>query len=204
MRRSARSMVRRSIRPAVVVSPSTALATKAFASQARSQGGRPMPRQADTANSSMRTHSPYPGEFADLDYALRKGGWLEEFLGRPQTWLYAAEQSGELVAFTILAATAAGEAEFRIALRPDKGGQGLGRIVAAHTLEKGFDEIGLRRIHLIVRNNNPRAIRLYQCLGFVHRGECCQVVNHRLTDFLLMDIFSPPGRQPGLPTAPDR
>ncbi len=57
MRRSARSMARRSIRPAVVVSPSTALATKAFASQARSQGGRPMPAQVDTVNSSMRTHS---------------------------------------------------------------------------------------------------------------------------------------------------
>lgn len=146
---------------------------------------RPL-RPADQA--AIENWPPYPGEFADLDYALRQGGWLEEFRDRPRTWLYAAEQSGALVAFTILAATEAGEAEFRIALHPDKGGQGLGRIVAAYTLNQAFAEIGIRRIHLVVRKNNPRAIRLYQRLGFVHRGECRQVVNHRPVDFFLMDM----------------
>jgi hypothetical protein len=57
MRRRARSILRRSISPAVVVSPSTALATKAFASQARSWGGRPTPHQVESVNSSIRTHS---------------------------------------------------------------------------------------------------------------------------------------------------
>lgn len=59
---------------------------------------------------------PYAAEFEDIDYALREGGWLAEFRDRPDTWRYAAEQSGELVAFSLLSVTAAGEGEFRIAL----------------------------------------------------------------------------------------
>ena len=57
MRRSARSICRRSINPAVVVIPNTALATNAFASQARSCAGRPTPHHEDAVSSSMRTHS---------------------------------------------------------------------------------------------------------------------------------------------------
>ncbi|MBU6995851.1 GNAT family N-acetyltransferase [Ferrovum myxofaciens] len=130
----------------------------------------------------------YQPDFDDLDYALRKDGWLEEFCDRPDIWRFAAERSGELVAFTILATTAPGEAEFRIALRSDKTGQGLGAIIAASTLERGFAEIGLARIHLVVRKNNPRAIRLYQRLGFTLRGECCKVVNWKLAHFFIMDL----------------
>ncbi len=55
--RAARSMLRRSISAAVVVSPSTVLDTKAFASQARSWGGRPTPHHDAAVNSSIRTHS---------------------------------------------------------------------------------------------------------------------------------------------------
>ncbi|HLO63052.1 MAG TPA: GNAT family N-acetyltransferase [Azonexus sp.] len=131
---------------------------------------------------------PYPDAFADLDYALRPGGWLDEFHGRPQTWLYAAEQGGGLVAFSILATTAPGEAEFRIALHPKQSGHGLGALVAALTLDEAYARLGLRRLHLIVRQNNPRAIRLYQRLGFAQRGECRQMINGRAVDFFRMDL----------------
>lgn len=131
----------------------------------------------------------YPAEFDELDYALRKDGWLAEFGGRPDTWLYGAEEAGRLIAFTILAMTAPAEAEFRIALRADKSGQGLGRVITANTLMKGFGECGLTRIHLIVRKSNRRAIALYQQLGFTHRGECRKTINNRPTDFLLMDLL---------------
>lgn len=130
----------------------------------------------------------YPVEFEDVDYAMRRNGWLAEFRDTPDTWRYAAEQSGELIAFAILAMTAAGEAEFRIALRADKTGRGLGGIVAAGTLASGFGEIGLARIHLVVRQNNRRASQLYQRLGFVRRGECCKTVDRKPTHFYLMDL----------------
>lgn len=58
VRRNARSIVRRSIRPAGVVNPSTALATNALASQANSCGGRPTPHHDAAVNPRC---APIPG-----------------------------------------------------------------------------------------------------------------------------------------------
>jgi diamine N-acetyltransferase len=131
----------------------------------------------------------YPPEFADLDYALRQGGWIEEFRDLAHARVYVAEQAGELIAFTTLSLTAQEEAEFRIALRADKLGQGLGRIITDKTSAIGFDEIGLQCIHLIVRKNNPRAIALYRQMKFSHCGECQLIVNHKPIDFLKMELL---------------
>ncbi len=131
----------------------------------------------------------YPAEFAALDHALRQTGWIAQFRGQPNARIYVAEQSGELIAFTILCLNAQGEAEFRIALRADKIGRGFGRIISDRTLQIGFDELGLQRIHLIVRKNNPRAIELYRQRRFSPCGECQLVVNHKLTDFLKMELL---------------
>ena len=131
---------------------------------------------------------PYPKDFECLDYALRKNGWLKEYLAKPDTWCFVAEEGGELVAFTILSKTGPLDAEFRIALRADKIGQGLGRVIATLTLSKGFSEIGLSRIHLIVRKGNQRAIRLYERLGFIGKGECSKNIDGKETPFLVMDV----------------
>lgn len=141
---------------------------------------------ADVA--TIQNWPPYPPEFEDLDYALRGDGWLAEYWNKPDTQVYVAEQAGEIVAFTILAKTAELDAEFRIALRADRIGQGLGEIITAITLAKGFAEMKLACIHLIVRSNNPRAIRLYKRLGFIERGQCLKHVNGKLVNFLVMDI----------------
>jgi len=130
----------------------------------------------------------YPPEFEDLDYALRSNGWMTEYWNKPDTWCFAVEQAGELIAFTILSKTGEAEAEFRIALRADRTGQGLGGTITTMTLAKGFTEIGLSRIHLIVRKNNPRAIRLYTRLGFAERGESYKSINGKQTHFLIMDL----------------
>ncbi len=130
----------------------------------------------------------YVGEFADLDYALRQNGWLREFQDKPGVHGFVAEESGEPVALTILARTGEAQAEFRIALRADKIGSGLGRALACETLAMGFDTLGLSRIHLIVRKTNPRAIRLYERLGFVARGECRKSFNGKPVRFLVMDL----------------
>lgn len=134
---------------------------------------------------------PYPAEFESLDYALRADGWLTEYGHRSDAWLYTAEHGGEPVAFSLLAMTASGEAEFRVALRADKTAIGLGRAVTQETLRQGFGARGLTRIHLMVRTNHPRAWALYRRLGFILRGECRQTVNRRPTDFYLMEILRP-------------
>lgn len=131
---------------------------------------------------------PYPGDMEQMDYALREKGWLEKCRSRSDAFVYAVEDGDELIGFTILLKTDAAEAEFRIALRADKTGLGLGESVTFQTLQMGFEDHGFSRIHLIVRKNNSRGKKLYQRIGFVDRGECCKDIQGVPIDFRLMDI----------------
>ena len=131
---------------------------------------------------------PYPSEFVELDYALRQNGWLDDFGFRPDAWCFAVENAGELIAFTIVSGTGRAEAEFRLALRGDRIGMGLGAEIIPLTLKKASD-LGFTRIHLLVRKNNPRARRLYRRMGFAKRGECSRSINGLQVLFDRMDIF---------------
>ncbi|MHB8232217.1 MAG: GNAT family N-acetyltransferase [bacterium] len=131
----------------------------------------------------------YPPCFGELDYALRDRGWLPEYFNKPDTKCYAAEYSDELIGFAILSKTSETEAEFRIALKPDKTGKGFGKIITTMVLEDGFLNMNINRIHLIVRKNNPRAIRLYKNTGFAERGECIKEIEGKEAAFLVMDIY---------------
>jgi len=118
----------------------------------------------------------YVDGFAPLDYALRENGWLDEYRDKPNTWIYIAEESLQAAGFCLLSLTAAGDAEFRIAIHPHKTGMGLGRKVAMATLEKGFGELNMDMIHLFVRKNNLPAIRLYRSIGFKKSGESTHAI----------------------------
>lgn len=131
----------------------------------------------------------YPKEFSKLDHALRSEGWLAEFYEKPDTWIYAAKQGCEMLAFTLLAKTDSLAAEFRIALHPHKLHQGLGKIITLMTLHEGFIALDLLRIHLIVRTNNATAIHLYQSLGFQENDKCTRIVNHEPVDFIGMELM---------------
>jgi RimJ/RimL family protein N-acetyltransferase len=125
---------------------------------------------------------------AQMDYALRDGGWLDEFRSGADASLFAVEDGDELIAFTILAGTAPDDAEFRIALRADRTGLGLGERITLQTLRAGFEERRLSRVHLIVRKNNQRGIRLYRRIGFSECGECRKEIRGTQVDFLMMEI----------------
>lgn len=142
--------------------------------------------EADVAH--IRSWPPYPGDMAQMDYALRAGGWLDEFRDKPDMFFYVANDDNYLVGFSLLHRTGDREAEFRIALRPDRTGKGLGAAFTLQTLKIGFADHGLARIHLIVRKNNPRGIRLYRRLGFSNRGECWQDIHGETVEFWLMEI----------------
>lgn len=137
---------------------------------------------------AIKNWPSYPPEFAELDYALRENGWVAEFKEKTKTSCFGVEQAGELIAFTILSTTGDQEAEFRIALRADKIGQGLGAQIISLTLEHGFSRLGLFRIHLIVRKNNLKAFQLYRQMGFIQRGECHKICNEKQVLFTIMDI----------------
>ncbi|MFZ2471132.1 MAG: GNAT family N-acetyltransferase [Methanothrix sp.] len=134
----------------------------------------------------------YPEEFKDLDYALREAGWISEYLGKKGTTIYVAEESGVLIGFTILSRDdedgKSSSVEFRIALHPDILGQGAGERLARMTLRKGFEQLGLKRVYLIVRLSNPRARKLYYHCGFKDTVECRKEVNGIVVDFQGMEL----------------
>jgi len=130
----------------------------------------------------------YPPEFAMLDYALRNGGWLDEYGGRTGTEILVAEDGSGMIGFSILAKKDGSSAEFRLALHPHRLGQGLGKAVALRTLIRGFRDPAVETISLIVRKNNPRAQRLYGSLRFHACGECTELVNGEQVPFLQMEI----------------
>lgn len=138
--------------------------------------------------SIIRAWPAYPAEFSELDYALRNHGWLAEYRYKPYTSIFVAKQRGEIVAFSLLSGTGAASAEFRIALRADKLGQGLGKTVAALTLARGFVDPGLNFIHLIVRANNIRAQHLYRQLGFCETDRMLKEINGSLIDFIEVEL----------------
>ena len=137
---------------------------------------------------SIRSWPPYVGQLADLDYALRRDGWLDQFLDSPTTRRFAAWDGLELVGFSILTQIADGAAEFYIALHPERIGRGMGREVTKKTLCFGFQQLDLSRIYLKVREWHQRAISLYESVGFQKSGTCIDEVQSRAVRFVTMEI----------------
>lgn len=136
----------------------------------------------------IKSWPQYPQEFAELDYCLRSGGWLDEYAGKPRATILAAVDGGEMIGFSILAADGRGSAEFRLALRPDRIGTGAGRAVLRRTLEYCFADMTMKTVRLIVRRTNPRAQNLYLSEKFVATGECTEVVQGQPVPFIAMEI----------------
>jgi RimJ/RimL family protein N-acetyltransferase len=131
---------------------------------------------------------PYTEGFEMMDYALRDDGWLDEYGKRQLTWIYKAELNGQAVGFSLLSTTAEGEAELRIAVHPRRIGRGLGRAIAVATIREGFHRMNLTRIHLIVRKENPVALKLYEKLGFMKSGESTRTIQGKIVEFITMHM----------------
>jgi diamine N-acetyltransferase len=127
----------------------------------------------------------YPPRVAALDYALRQGGWLDMFPESPTTRRFAAWQQGKLVGFSILTGNKT-DAEFYIAVHPERLKEGLGRKITNQTLALGFKKHGLRRIYLKVRDWYTEAIRLYESVGFHRFGTHVEVTNGVPVNFIMM------------------
>jgi diamine N-acetyltransferase len=108
----------------------------------------------------------YPTEYEALDYALRKGGWLDKFPEDEGNHRFAARVDNQLVGFSILVPTGRGDAEFFIAVHPKWVGRGVGTILTEDTVKRGFTSLGLEKIHLKVRHWHSKGIELYKKVGF--------------------------------------
>jgi RimJ/RimL family protein N-acetyltransferase len=137
----------------------------------------------------------YPPEFKDLDYALRERGWLTEYSKKPEAHIWMAVEAGQDIGFALLCPLQKGEAEFRIALRADKLGQGFGKQLTLLVLAEGFQNLNYANISLIVRQANLPALNLYRSVGFELTGECRKVIQGQVADFFCMRLSNPnPGR----------
>ncbi len=130
----------------------------------------------------------YRDGYEQMDYALREGGWLAEYGEKPGVWRLMAEADRESLGFSLLIGAGGKDAEFRIALHPEKTGQGFGEEITLKTLELGFYRLGFDTIHLIVRKNNSPAIGLYKKIGFRTLGECNRTIQGKSIEFFRMDM----------------
>ncbi|HOX35514.1 MAG TPA: N-acetyltransferase [Methanoregulaceae archaeon] len=136
----------------------------------------------------IRAWPPYPAEFRELEYAIRDGGWLDEYRTKSGTDIFIADDEGEILGFSLISRGPGGVAEFRIALHPRRLGQGIGKTVARLTLGHAFSDPGIRAVRLIVRKTNPRAQRLYEALQFKKTGECTEDIQGKPVEFFAMEI----------------
>lgn len=115
---------------------------------------------------------------------------IDQFSGKEETKIHIIEEDDVIIGFTILSKDKGmdGLAEFRIALNPDMLGKGNGRKLAQMTLEKGFQELGLLEVYLIVRKNNRRARGLYEHIGFQYSGECRKDISGKMVDLFEMTL----------------
>jgi RimJ/RimL family protein N-acetyltransferase len=69
--------------------------------------------------------------------------------------------------------------------------QGYGTDVMRLILKHGFETLNLNRIYLHVFANNPRAIRCYEKVGFIHEGRLRQAEfkNNQYVDMLVMSVL---------------
>jgi RimJ/RimL family protein N-acetyltransferase len=130
----------------------------------------------------------YPPEFAELDYCLRDGGWLDQYRRKPGTTILAAVDGGTVSGFSVLSPDGPGTMEFRIALHPGRIGTGAGRTILRSTLEYCFADMTIRSVRLIVRKNNLRAQKLYLAMNFRPTGECSEEIHGSRVQFFRMEI----------------
>jgi len=69
--------------------------------------------------------------------------------------------------------------------------QGYGSEAMHLLLKVGFDRLNLNRIYLQVFDSNPRAVRAYEKVGFVHEGRLRQDIflNGNYVDVLMMSVL---------------
>lgn len=98
---------------------------------------------------------------------------------------------------------AAGSANFRTLIGATGRGRGLGTEAARLIIGYGFQHIGLHRIELGVFAFNPRAIRVYEKVGFVREGVRRDAFRFdgSYVDDIIMSILAPEWeRHRGRPT----
>lgn len=145
-------------------------------------------RLTDKDVSAINTWPPYKSPIDVLDYALRPGGWLDQYPESPTNVRYGIWQDEKLIGFSLLTDIKNGDAEFYIALHADKTHKKIGQGATVQTIQRGFREHGLKRIHLKVRDWYG-AKNMYEHVGFRECGDFEEVLQGKSVKFVAMEIY---------------
>ncbi len=126
----------------------------------------------------------YTTEYATFSYATGKGGWIDKYCCGEDAYCFGVRDQDELVGVFLFIAKH--NNEFRVLINPSCLRRGYGKQITHEALTMGFEELKFELISLIVRQNHPVAIKLYEELGFVKDGETVQVLNGAQVDFYTM------------------
>lgn len=84
--------------------------------------------------------------------------------------VYVAEENGEIVGLALMLAkkeeSRAHCASVTVMVHADRQGRGIGSKLLKHLIERADEELGFRRLELLVLTTNERAIKLYKKFGF--------------------------------------
>jgi RimJ/RimL family protein N-acetyltransferase len=130
----------------------------------------------------------YGAPFEALNYAIRRGGWLDEQARVPGCIALGGWMEDELVAFSLLVPDEAQGAEYFVAVKSSIVQKGIGRQMTGATLRHGFVTSGLARIFLKVRVNHAVGRHLYASVGFSECGFKTEETNGVPVDFVLMEM----------------
>ncbi|NOQ31250.1 MAG: GNAT family N-acetyltransferase [Helicobacteraceae bacterium] len=126
----------------------------------------------------------YSSEYSTFNYATEKNGWIDKYCCEKNAYCYGVKDNNELVGLFMFIQKY--ENEFRILINPSCLSQGYGKQITNEALRIGFEELNLEQISLIVRQNHPVAIKLYEKLGFEIVGETTQPLNGEQMNFYKM------------------
>jgi RimJ/RimL family protein N-acetyltransferase len=135
-------------------------------------------------------------------WPLDRGQLLRDLAAQPSSVevLAGLDESGEMVAHVLLEAQQYHGLGFigRVAVAPERRGEGLGAALMRATVRHGFDELGLHRLHLTVYTFNAAAIATYRSVGFAVEGlarDSTRGTGGRW-DGLTMSLLEPDYRRP--------
>jgi RimJ/RimL family protein N-acetyltransferase len=123
--------------------------------------------------------------------------WLKSIINNPTVTIFAIRKrdNDELIGtcqlFDIDFLNRSAELQIRIGSRMEQG-KGYGTDAIRDLLAYGFNDLGLNRIQLHVFQNNKRAIKTYEKIGFVKEGVVRQGIclNREYIDVVLMSLLS--------------
>jgi len=114
----------------------------------------------------------YQGDYAKFNYAIEENGWLDSYCKDECKYCFLAKIEDKILGLFLFIPE--NENEFRVLINPDFLNKGYGKKLTSKALEIAFDTLAFHTVTLIVRQDHPVAIGLYEKLGFKTSSELIQ------------------------------